>query len=510
MIDITSLPFDANVKAFLAFDGLDTFATVRFNGKEIARSENMFLPCRVNITEDIKAQGEQHVLEIEFEPALSKAREIEAQHPDHKFICFNGESSRLAVRKAQYHWGWDWGPYLMCCGIWKDVRLEVYTARIAEVRIDMDIAKDYSAVMVKASIDIEAVNGEDQYRCFSVVQMRLGEKVVAGPHKINVPNRGRVTAGLHVKNPKLWMPTGYGDQDLYYVDVLLVNEAGVGLHRQSKRIGIRRVELVQQVDKHGKSFYFRVNGVDIFCGGSCWIPPDIFLTNITRERYQAWIELMVPANQKMIRIWGGGIYESDAFFDVCDELGIMVWQDFMFACGNYPTFPTMLDSIKEEATSNVRRIRHHPSLVIFAGNNEDYQVQEQSGLTYIYEDKDEASWLKTDFPARFVYESLLPKVIDAECPSIPYHPGSPWGDGKPSSDPTVGDMHQWNVWHGTQEKYQLFDSIGGRFNSEFGMEAFPHIATIKTFVEKEEDMYPQSRVMDFHNKADVSWYLTHI
>jgi beta-mannosidase len=174
----------------------------------------------------------------------------------------------------------------------------------------------------------------------------------------------------------------------------------------------------------------------------------------------------------------------------------------MFGCGNYPTWPSLLKSIKAEAIDNVKRIRHHPCLAIFAGNNEDYQVQESSGLTYDYADKNEDNWLKSDFPARYIYESLLPKVMAAELPSVPYHPGSPWGDGKISSDPTVGDMHQWNVWHGTQEKYQIFDSLGGRFNSEFGMEAFPHIATIKSFVENPKDLYPQSHVLDFHNKAD--------
>ena len=174
----------------------------------------------------------------------------------------------------------------------------------------------------------------------------------------------------------------------------------------------------------------------------------------------------------------------------------------MFGCGNYPCHSSILRSIHSEAIANVRRIRHHPCLAIFAGNNEDYQVQESAGLTYDYADKSEGSWLKTDFPARYIYESLLPNVVSAEAPSVPYHPGSPWGDGKLTSDPTVGDMHQWNVWHGTQEKYQIFDSLGGRFNSEFGMEAFPHIATIRKFVEHDQDLYPQSHVLDFHNKAD--------
>ncbi|NJR31195.1 hypothetical protein HC762_00065 [bacterium] len=201
------------------------------------------------------------------------------------------------------------------------------------------------------------------------------------------------------------------------------------------------------------------------------------------------------------RVWGGGIYEDESFYNACDELGILVWQDFMFACGNYPCFPSLLLSVRREATLNVRRLRNHPSLAIFSGNNEDYQVAESAGLEYDYADKLPESWLKTDFPARYIYEFLLPDILRSECPSIPYHPGSPWGDGRQTSDPTVGDLHQWNVWHGTQEKYQIFDCLGGRFNSEFGMEAFPHMETVKRFVEDSKDLYPQSRAMDFHNKA---------
>ena len=145
------------------------------------------------------------------------------------------------------------------------------------------------------------------------------------------------------------------------------------------------------------------------------------------------------------RVWGGGLYEDDSFYEACDELGIMVWQDFMFACGNYPTWPSLLESIHDEAVYNVRRLRHHPSIVIFVGNNEDYQVQEFSRLTYNYEDKNPNNWLKTDFPARYIYEHLLPNVVKEYCPGTFYHPGSPWGDGsKRTTDPTVGDLHQWN------------------------------------------------------------------
>ncbi|KIX02988.1 uncharacterized protein Z518_06538 [Rhinocladiella mackenziei CBS 650.93] len=482
----------------LAFDGLDTFAHVKLDGETILQSDNMFLPHRVDVTEAIRSQDHHH-LEIEFESAFLKAREIKDQHPDHKFICFNGDPARLAVRKAQYHWGWDWGPLLMCAGIWKPVRLEIYSVRVADLRTDISVSDDHSLATIQASAEIEGLD-----RQHASVRARFfitqGETLICASDAIVMPD-GNVSAPLQVANPELWMPNGYGKQSLYTVSVSIIGE-GIVLHTESRRVGLRQIQLVQEPDRHGKSFYFRVNDVDIFCGGSCWIPTDSFLTNVTPEKYRAWIELMVPANQKMIRVWGGGIYENDAFYDACDELGILVWQDFMFGCGNYPCFPAILESIEAEAVANVRRIRHHPCIAIFAGNNEDYQVQESAHLTYDYEDKNEKHWLASDFPARYIYESLLPRVSAAEAPWIPYHPGSPWGDGKISSDPTVGDLHQWNVWHGTQEKYQVFDSLGGRFNSEFGMEAFPHLATIKSFVEKEDDLYPQSHVLDFHNKAD--------
>ncbi|KIV96985.1 hypothetical protein PV10_00795 [Exophiala mesophila] len=485
-------------KAVLVFEGLDTFAHVKLGGKSILKSDNMFLPHRVEVTEILQSGGSNWELEIEFESAFLKAREIRDQHPNHKYICFNGDSARLAVRKAQYHWGWDWGPLLVCAGIWRPIRLEIYAVRIADLRADVEFSHDYGIATVQATADIQGHEGCQILDAKFTV--RRGDQVLCSTEAEVSPD-GKAFGKMQIQDPELWMPNGYGGQTLYEVSVAVVND-GLTLHSESRRIGLRKVELVQEHDSHGKSFYFRINGVDVFCGGSCWIPADSFLTNVSRARYRAWLELMVPANQKMIRVWGGGIYEDDAFYEACDELGILVWQDFMFGCGNYPCFPAMLDSIEAEAVANVRRIRHHPSLVIFAGNNEDYQVAESAHLTYDYEDKDEQNWLRTDFPARFIYESLLPRVSAAEAPWIPYHPGSPWGDGKISSDPTVGDMHQWNVWHGTQEKYQIFDSLGGRFNSEFGMEAFPHLATIKSFVENEADLYPQSHVLDFHNKAD--------
>lgn len=281
----------------LAFDGLDTFAHVKLNGKTILQSDNMFLPHRVDVTEAIRTR-QSHSLEIDFESAFLKAREIKDQHPEHKFICFNGDPARLAVRKAQYHWGWDWGPLLMCAGIWKPVRLEIYSVRVAELRTDVNISEDQKLASVEVNAEIEGLDRQDVH-IHAKFTIRLGDKVISSKHAEVQPD-GKVSAQLAVANPELWMPNGYGKQTLYTVSVTVMAE-GSDLHTESRRIGLRKVQLVQERDSHGKSFYFRVNDVDIFCGGSCWIPTDSFLTNVTPEKYRAWIELMVPANQKMIR-----------------------------------------------------------------------------------------------------------------------------------------------------------------------------------------------------------------
>jgi beta-mannosidase len=255
----------------------------------------MFVSHRVDVTEALKSQKEHH-LEIEFDSALLRARQLERSYPHHEWTCFNGESARLAARKAQYHWGWDWGPLLNCAGIWKPIRLEVYTAKIDELRTDVVVAQDRKSATVKVSTKIET-NNNDSLR--ANIKIGFQGKAVS---EISYPVEleGIISTNFRIDSPSLWMPAGYGSQNLYDVQVTLYCQ-NVELHSESSRIGLRRVELVQEPDNHGKSFYFRINGVDIFCGGSCWIPADSFLTNVTPQRYRDWIELMVPANQTMIR-----------------------------------------------------------------------------------------------------------------------------------------------------------------------------------------------------------------
>ena len=254
----------------LVFEGLDTFADVRLNGETILNSDNMFLPRQVDIT-DLVREEKQYVLDIYFDSALLRAREIEKQHPEHKFVCFNGENARLAVRKAQYHWGWDWGPVLMCAGIWKPIRLEVYSARILDIRTDVDFTADFSSANVHTSVETESVG---KHKLHIKVAISL-DGISVGETTGIVGRDGKVSADLTIKQPSLWMPSGYGTQALYKVEITLSSTDEV-LDQDSRRVGLRKIELVQQPDTHGKSFYFRINGVDVFCGGSVcgyFVPP---------------------------------------------------------------------------------------------------------------------------------------------------------------------------------------------------------------------------------------------
>lgn len=483
----------------LKFEGLDTFATVYLNGEEILNSNNMFVEHSVDLADKLKATG--NVLEIEFESASKKGLDLVKEHPEHRFIVHQTDVSRGPVRKAQYHWGWDWGPLLLSCGPWKPILLETFTGEIKDLSVKYVLAANMRSAQVTA---IASCIGSLKGVMFTLVNKSTDDNIVSQFAEV-LQDAVSVSSTFQLEDLELWWPHGYGSQALYTIraDAHVHKEDPVVLHSLCRTFGFRKVDLIRQSDSIGTSFYFRINDVDIFIGGSCWIPADSFLTRTSNETYRSWVKLAAEGNQNMLRVWGGGIYEADAFFEAADELGIMIWQDFMFACASYPAYPEYLASVEEEARQNVRRLRHHPSLVIWAGNNEDYQLIERYELDYNFENKDPEAWLKTDFPARYIYEYLLPNVIETECPDIPYHPSSPFGNGNSTTlkvDPTVGDVHQWEVW-GTMVPYQRLPDMGGRFVSEFGMEAYPHVSTLERCITREEDRQPGSMTMDFRNKA---------
>ncbi|KAI1820123.1 glycoside hydrolase family 2 protein [Xylaria intraflava] len=472
----------------IVFDGLDTFATVLLNGTEILKSDNMFVSHRVDVASQLKDTNE---LVIHFDSAMLRGRELVEEHShEHTFYVRQTEVSRVPVRKAQYHWGWDWGPILITAGPWKPIYLEQYVVRVEDVWTECEVAEDLQTCSGRILAKVSGKSGQSVTVSLSLAGSVVFEK------ECTVDSNGLAETPFSITRPELWYPFTHGPQTRYEL------KATVGSYdTKSKMIGFRRAELIQRPDAYGKTFYFRINGEDVFCGGSCWIPADSFLAQIPDKRYRDWIKLLYDGNQNMVRIWGGGIYEPDVFYDACDELGVMVWQDFAFACASYPTYKSYLDSVEQEARQNIRRLRSHPSLVIWAGSNEDYQVQERYGLEYNYEDKDPQSWLKSTFPARYTYEYLLPKIVSEEQKFAIYHPTSPWGDGKHSADPTVGDKHQWDIWHGAMNRYQEAFKLSARFISEFGMEAYPHLETTRSMITDEKQRHPGSRMMDFRNKA---------
>lgn len=498
-----------NTKTDIIFEGLDTFASVNLNGVKILSSDNMFLEHRVDISDVLTKDGTDNILDIFFDPARQKGLEIVQAHPEHDFIVHQTEVSRGPVRKAQYHWGWDWGPILMTVGPWRPVRLETYVSRIDQVRVDYTIGTDNKTPAVDLTVSARIVGPAANVQ---IMLLYEGKTIVELKETNNtLPDLKQTpwnytSAQVKLENPQLWWPRGYGDPNLYELIVCITTEDGTVLADDHRTIGFRKVELIQEPDNFGESFYFRVNNIDMFIGGSCWIPADSFLSQIPAQRYRDWMSLLADGNQNMIRVWGGGIYEHPALYEACDELGILVWQDFMFACASYPTYPEFLSSIEKEATQALRRLRYHPSIILWCGNNEDYQIQERYNLDYDPSDADPESWLKSSFPARYIYEHLLPQLVMQETKpsSVIYRPSSPFGNGTSTTlkvDPTVGDIHQWNMWHGEAKPFQLLPEMGGRFVSEFGMESYPHLETVYKFVADEKERYPGSRIVDFHNKA---------
>ncbi|KIJ38893.1 glycoside hydrolase family 2 protein [Sphaerobolus stellatus SS14] len=499
--------------ARLVFEGLDTFCDVYLNGKTILNTDNMFMPYSAAISPPTPGQTTQHTLLLHFKSAKLIAKDLEKKYGRVRAGSVNlGDPSRVYVRKAQYDWRWDWGPELLTAGPWKPVYFEQFLARlnVEDTHVKASVSEGLTcSLAVDVVIDGDFGAGEGA-RVKIVLCDLKGEEVRRGERVIRAGERNLkdvVNWDLSEENDKgiikLWWPVGCGDQSLYDVEVILLDENSNTLDAFKKRIGFRRVKLIQDAleepDQYGKgtTFYFEVNGRAVFIGGSNWIPADNFLTTIKPERYRAWLELMRDGNQNMVRVWGGGIYEPDIFYSICDELGLLVWQDFAFACGVYPAHTAFVASVKAEAEANVKRLREHPCLALFCGNNEDYQqVLQWGGIP--------------DLPARLIYEDVLPAVVKALTAStpdieIPYWRSSPYG-GKEwfvTDDASVGDVHQWNVWAGAGKPYQDYDVLGGRFVSEFGLPAFPAMSTINHWMQgaPEKQWYAQSKMMLQHNKA---------
>ncbi|GAA5851349.1 hypothetical protein JCM9279_001113 [Rhodotorula babjevae] len=499
--EVDKLPVAGSQAAALIFEGLDTFCTVFLNGTKILEAQNMFVSNRVSALSSL--QRGANTLYLVFHSAFRRGRELEEQalgRAEH-WPCWNGDKSRLFVRKAGFGYGWDWGPVVMTAGPYKSVRLEIYRSRIVDFWPRAQVSDTLVATLSLSWTTSDAVDG-----LAATARLVSPEGVSIRKTSFDSSSVAEHVWRLDEDEVELWWTSGLGEQPLYTVEVDLVDmHSGSVLHSVSRKIGFRRLRVVRapldDPAESGCTFLFELNNVPLFVGGSNWIPIDSIVTSASDERYRRWLELARDGGQNMVRVWGGGLYEANVFYDTCDELGLLVWQDLMFACGSYPAhLPDFQSSVEQEVMQAVKRLRAHACLAIIAGNNEDYQIAEAEKLSYDPEDKD-GDWLHTDFPARELYERTFPGIVKQHA-DVFYTPGSPWG-GSTTRDLTEGDVHVWDVWHGEQRPYQDYPSLGGRMVTEFGMEAAPDIRTIDYFLDGDvSQRYPQSHVMAAHNKAD--------
>ncbi|KAF9765849.1 hypothetical protein IL306_001803 [Fusarium sp. DS 682] len=484
-------------KAVLVFEGLDTVVDVYLNGSHILFSNNMHISHRVDVTDMLSGRNFSSVLELKFKAAPEYGRS-ERERIGYKTtktgrgVNFGG-SERLFVRKAQYHWGWDWGPAVNTCGPWKPIYLEVFESRVHDLWVTQNIDPDLSSVGITVKAQVEGPSSTDGAQ---VQLLDLATGAVVVEDKAVTSLNGALDFKIKLDNPKLWYPFLYGEQNLYQVQVSIPG------HSASQNVGIRRLRLLQHSlkDQPGTSFIFEVNNIRLFSGGSCWIPADFMLPRVSRETYEKWITLAKAGNQSMIRVWGGGIVEVDDFYDICDREGIMVWQDFLYACGNYPGSQDFVANVKVEAEQQVKRVGHHPSLVLWCGNNEDYMCADGDRCWEVDYSDTTGPWDKTTFPAREIYERTLPSVIKASGTDVPYWISSPYG-GSFSNDLTVGDTHCWDVWHGKMSPYQDYKAYTSRFVSEFGFESAPSLQTLSRAITDPKERHAQSRTFDVHDKG---------
>ena len=484
----TRFAADAELRAHprlrLVCDGLDTLATVSLNGHTLGQANNMFRQYRWNVGPLLAGDNE---LLIAFASPVKFISDKQAER------ALPGVSQAIPggphLRKAPCQFGWDWGPQLPPIGIWKDIRLEGGDqARLTDVHLRQ--SHSGGAALVLATVSLEQWTDEALTARLSIVtpdgKKLTKEAAVSAEH----PR----TVDLHIRQPQLWWPNGYGDQPLYQVTVTLHHE-DKELDRRDYRLGLRTVELRQEPDQWGRSFQFVVNGVPIFAKGSNWIPADSFPTRISDEYLETLIRAAAETHQNMLRVWGGGFYEEERFYDLCDRYGILVWQDFIFSCSVYPLDDAaFLDNVRVEVAENVRRLRHRASLALWCGNNE----MEWGWVDWGWRGQSELDGLKAAYD-RFFHHTL-PAWCAAADPDTAYWPSSPSSD-TPFANPNgqrQGDAHYWDVWHG-RKPFTAYRHQYPRFMSEFGFQALPPLATIRTYAD-EADWNMTAYVMEQHQK----------
>jgi beta-mannosidase len=479
-----------NEQVLLRCEGLDTLATIWINSQEIARTDNMFRTYEFDVKNILKPG--MNTIEIQFDSTILYIKQQQEQHPIPLRDPPHGVSGANWVRKEQCNYGWDWGPCLLTCGIWRPVKLFAGKAlKFKDVSIGQKHLKDGSVTL---DIKTELTGGGPAVSAGASVTVSLGQNTVVKGNIAFIDGLGNIR--LNIPKPELWWPNGMGSQPLYTVVINLVSKEGTLLDNVTKRIGLRTLHIQRKPDKWGESFQFAVNDVPFFAKGACWIPADTFAPHLKPEDYRDLIQSSADANMNMLRVWGGGFYEDDIFYDLCDELGICIWQDFMFACATYPAFDSsFMDNVRAEAEDNVLRLRHHPSIALWCGNNE----MEQGWVGDEWNDR-QMSW--ADYGK--IFDKLLPEItaeLDPERDYWPCSPHSPLGDRNDFNNPQWGDAHLWDVWHG-KKPFEWYRTAQHRFCSEFGFQSFPEPKTVDGYTAP-QDRNITSYVMEHHQRSGI-------
>jgi len=503
-------------RLFLVADGVDTLANVELNGRMLGRVDNQYRRWEWEIGRHL--EDEENVLVVHFDSPVREAAARQAVRPMTTVVDQLPGAPHL--RKAPYHFGWDWGPQLPTVGVWKDVRIEGHSiARLADVHLRQEHAD--GKARIRAAVEVDRWTDGD---------LAIGLRVI-DPHGAPA---GETTATLHgdagelvltIDDPQLWWPNGYGDQPLYTVAVGLCAD-GRDLDSRAFQLGLRTIELDRTPDTWGERFRFVANGVSIFAQGANWIPPDTFAPRISPARLERRVRDAAAVHQNMLRIWGGGTYGDERLYDLCDRYGILVWQDFAFSCSVYPLDEAgFVDSVRAEVEDNVRRIRHRACLALLCGNNEMNQGWEAWGWSK-HQGEDELIAAAQRIPAlqalatppdettrlpdwevlrdayrRFFY-TTLPDWLSDLAPDVAYWASSPSSGAMdaPVNDPARGDAHFWDVWHG-RKPFSAFREFTPRFMSEFGFQAFPTMSTIEAYADP-EDRNLTSAVMEHHQRGN--------
>lgn len=454
---------------------LDTICDVFINDKLIFSGDNCFAAYCHSVKEHLTA-GENEIRIVFYSPVNFVAEKYkECPTP----VNSNGQNGIVHIRKPQCHFGWDWGPVLACSGITKDIELEfVSKGRIDYLAVSQNVHDNIA--VIKASADIERFA---ECGC---------DITVTYPDGTEITQAGE-SAEFTIENPELWWTKELSDkkkQPLYTVTARLCDGESI-VCEQSKKIGIRTITLNRELDEYGRNFQFVLNGVPLFIKGANYIPPDSFVTRFDEKRLNYFLDAAQFSNMNMLRVWGGGYYESDEFYNACDERGILIWQDFQFACQAYPFFiDEFLDNVKKEVEYNVKRLCHHPSLALWCGNNEieDMHMAWAHMTKYV------------DYTEKFFYHILEDEIRRYDSVT-PYTQGSPIGvsHNKGVSADNIGDTHLWSVWHGLQPM-NYYRKRMTRFCSEFGFESLPDFKAIEQFAEK-EDYSLSSEVFKSHQKC---------